>query len=634
MQVSLIYIGFMQFPTALVARLIRLVSCLMLACALLPGLGQAQAANLASPVEVVLTADQAELQLGPSMQALEDASGQLDAATAFTRPLVWQAQRNPSINFGFSSSAWWTKVTLRNTSTRDLERVLDLGSSLVDHADIHVFRADGTEVQRMVSGDRAPFSSRSENVRSIAMRLSIPAGQAITVLMRFKSHDGLNEIITPTLYAPEAFTSHVQMETLAFGIYYGLLASVLLYNIFLFASTGQTAFGLYSLYVGSFLLWGLIFRGYAFQYWWPDSPDFNNQALAVVVSVLYMSLGLFLMKYLDTARSVPRWMHRLIAISSAAQGICFLPAFLNVYAGTFILNSLIGSCTIVSMVIILHKLVWQGSKPGRYAATAFAILALAALLYYLRILGFVPANALTDNLLQIGSAAEAMLLAFGLADQMNTLKTQKLRAERQALAAQTALNTQLETLVSSRTRELEDANQRLANLAITDELTGAYNRRQFNKDLAAAVALHARHQTPAALCLLDVDHFKAYNDRYGHPAGDEVLRQISTTLRQQLQRASDHVYRVGGEEFAILIDIHEPPDKVVAFVNRMQSCIHGLAITHEGSPIGVVSISMGLVILKAQGAPHAATELYSITDALLYQAKQTGRNRLVSKILD
>lgn len=305
---------------------------LMLACALLPSFN-ARAATPGQAIEVTLTDDQPDLQLGPSMQSREDAGARLDAAAALASPSAdWRPHHTASINFGFSTSAWWTRVTLRNATGHDLERVLDLGSSLLDHVDIHVLRSDGTPLQGMSSGDRLPFASRGENVRTIAMRLHIPAGQQVTVLMRLQSHDGLNEIITPTLYTPEAFTAHVQLETLAFGIYYGLLATVLLYNLFLYASTRQTVFGIYAAYVGCFLLWGLVFRGYAFQHWWPDSPDFNNQILAIIVSALYVSLGLFLMKYMDTAHSVPRAMHRFVAISTAAQGLCLLPAFLNLYA--------------------------------------------------------------------------------------------------------------------------------------------------------------------------------------------------------------------------------------------------------------------------------------------------------------
>lgn len=583
---------------------------------------------------VAVSASQSESQLGPHTEVLEDPQGRWTPATLPQASGAWQPRATPSLNFGFSKSIWWTRVTLRNTGTQQVERVLDLGSSLVDEADVYVLGPSGHERLHMASGDRRPFASRGEPVRTIATRLSLPPGETLTVLMRLAAHDGLHEIITPTLWTPETFAEHMQTETLFFGLYYGVLVTMMLYNVFLFISTRQSTFGFYVAYIASFLAWGLVFRGYAFQYWWPNAPDFNNQVLPFIVSMVYLSLGLFLMRYMDTRHSVSPRLHRIVATCTAANGIGILPAFLGLYALSFVLNTLIGLSLIISLIATGHVLVYQGSRPARYFAGAFALLAMAALLYYLRVLGVVPANTLTDNLVLIGSAAEALILAFGLADQMNRLKTEKLQAEHQALVAQTLLTTQLETLVSSRTQELEAANQRLASLSVTDELTGAHNRRQFNKDLAAAVALHSRHHTPLALCLLDVDHFKLYNDRYGHPAGDEVLQKIAQILRQQLQRASDHVYRVGGEEFAILLDINEPPEKVHRFIEQMRAAVHALAIKHEGSPLGVVSISMGLVILKGLSATRSPAELYSQADTLLYQAKQAGRNQLVSQTLD
>ncbi len=586
------------------------------------------------PGFIAVSANQGEIQLGPHMEALEDPQGQWTPTTLPQASGTWQPRATPSINFGLSQSVWWARVTLRNTGSQPIERVLDLGSSLVDEADVVVLGPDGRERLHMASGDRRPFASRGEPVRTIATRLTLPPGETLTVLMRLAAHDGLHEIITPTLWRSEAFAEHQQTETLFFGLYYGVLVTMMLYNVFLFISTRQSTFGFYVAYIASFLAWALVFRGYAFQYWWPNAPDFNNQVLPFIVSLVYLTLGLFLMRYLNTRHSVPPRLHRILATCTAANGLGILPPLMGLYALSFVINTLISLGLIVSLVAAGHLLVFQGSRPARYFASAFALLAMAALIYYLRVLGLVPANVLTDNIVQIGSAVEALILAFGLADQMNTLKTEKLHAERQALAAQTTLTTQLESLVSSRTQELEAANQRLASLSVTDELTGAHNRRQFNKDLAAAVALHGRHHTPLALCLLDVDHFKAFNDRYGHPAGDEVLQKIAQSLRQQLQRASDHVYRVGGEEFAVLLDINEPPEKVRRFIEQMREAIHALAITHEGSPLGVVSISMGLVILKGLSATRSPAELYSQADTLLYQAKQAGRNQLVSQILD
>ncbi|MBF4499617.1 7TM-DISM domain-containing protein, partial [Vibrio vulnificus] len=89
----------------------------------------------------------------------------------------------------------------------------------------------------MASGDRRPFSTRGEQVRTIATRLSMPPGENLTVLMRIESQDGLHEIFTPTLWTNEAFAEHMQTETLFFGLYYGVLGTMLLYNAFLFIST-------------------------------------------------------------------------------------------------------------------------------------------------------------------------------------------------------------------------------------------------------------------------------------------------------------------------------------------------------------------------------------------------------------
>lgn len=582
-------------------------------------------AQTSQPVRVSLHAS--EIPLGTSVEILEDPSGQLTAATLPTKGAWRPHPEAASLNFGFSTSAWWARVQVRNTEPQAVTRVLDMDSSLLDHVEVDVQRADGRITMLMRSGDRLPFATRSEAVRSFATRLQLQAGEQVTLLMRFASHDGLNEIVTPTLYAPEAFTAHVQSQTIAYGIYFGVLGTVLAYNLFLFITTRQASFGYYMAYLSSFLVWGLIFRGYAFQYWWPDSPNFNNQALAVAVSMLYLTLGLFLMSYLKTRRTMSPSLHKLVALCTAANGIGILPAFFNLYLSTFLLNTVIGLCLIFSLITTGAVALRKGSREARYFALAFAILTIAALLYYLRMIDVVPANSFTDNLLQVGSAAECLLLAFGLADQMNMLKTQKLHAERRALAAQTALNTELESLVSSRTQALEAANERLAKLSITDELTGAYNRRQFNKDLAAAVALHARHHTPLALCLLDVDHFKLYNDRYGHLGGDECLRQVSRALAQVCNGASAMLARWGGEEFVVALpDAHE--HALAGFAQRLCESVQQLAMPHDRSPTaGCVTISVGGACSSQCAAASPWSEVLELADQALYRAKQDGRNR-------
>jgi diguanylate cyclase (GGDEF)-like protein len=594
----------------------------------------ASTALAGSPKVLSVPPDRIDVLLGQHMQVLLDDSGKQTLDTLRTQQAAWQPSPADAINFGLTQAVGWARVSLRNDSTEDMSRVLDLDSALIDYVDVYVLRPDGVLIGAASTGDRKPFATRPLKLRTLAMPLHIQAGEQIEVYLRFQTHDGLHEIILPRLWQAPAFATHMQTETMAFGLYYGVLVTVLLYNLFLFVSTRQASFGYYLAYVACLLAWAFSFRGYAFQYLWPRWPSFNNQALLACAGMSYVTLSMFAISYLDTRHSVPSWLHRALVFCTGACMLAVLPFLYNYYAWPFVAQSALGVVLIGIIVVINALLLWRGSRPARYFSSAFAALSLGVLLYYLRLMGLVPANALTDNFLQIGSAAEALLLAFGLADQMNTLKSDKLQAEQEALAAQTALNTQLESLVSARTTELQQVNERLTSLSITDELTGAYNRRQFNKDLAAAVALHGRHQTPAVLCLIDVDHFKAFNDRYGHPAGDDALQRIAAVIQKAMHRASDRLYRVGGEEFAILLDINEPAEKVQAFIDTMCQRIQEAGIVHEASPEGVITISMGLMILNARGATMSAQELYSAADALLYEAKRAGRNQVKSQVRD
>jgi diguanylate cyclase (GGDEF)-like protein len=178
---------------------------------------------------------------------------------------------------------------------------------------------------------------------------------------------------------------------------------------------------------------------------------------------------------------------------------------------------------------------------------------------------------------------------------------------------------------------LEAANQRLAEMAITDELTGAFNRRHFNSAFEADVARHRRYGTPVAFCMLDIDQFKAYNDRYGHVAGDAVLQRVAQVITGNLQRAGDQFFRLGGEEFGILLSVDHPADKIVSFIDKIRADIEALSITHELSAHQVITASFGLVWAGPDSKATRPEDVYAAADELLYQAKSQGRNRVVSR---
>jgi diguanylate cyclase (GGDEF)-like protein len=164
----------------------------------------------------------------------------------------------------------------------------------------------------------------------------------------------------------------------------------------------------------------------------------------------------------------------------------------------------------------------------------------------------------------------------------------------------------------------------MRKLVFLDGLTGVFNRRYFDQQLAIEIARSARKQSPLALIMVDVDFFKRFNDRYGHQAGDDCLRQIALSLKESLRRPADLVARYGGEEFACILPDTAFED-AMGIARELQQNVHNKAIAHDGSDVApVVTISLG-VAGHAGPAVASATALLTLADAQLYRAKHAGR---------
>lgn len=168
-------------------------------------------------------------------------------------------------------------------------------------------------------------------------------------------------------------------------------------------------------------------------------------------------------------------------------------------------------------------------------------------------------------------------------------------------------------------RELLETNQQLAQQASTDGLTGLKNHRAFHESLHSAIKMAERFKQPLSLIMFDIDHFKQFNDTYGHPAGDELLRQVGAIL-QQSARAYDIPARYGGEEFAVILP-NTDADEAVQVAERLRQQIS--AIQNPHAPI---TASFGVSTYRPGSTP--AILLYE-ADSALYQAKQSGRNCVV-----
>jgi len=202
----------------------------------------------------------------------------------------------------------------------------------------------------------------------------------------------------------------------------------------------------------------------------------------------------------------------------------------------------------------------------------------------------------------------------------------ELNWHRELMAAESAA---LAEKLKQRNEQLTEARHRLSEQARVDELTGLYNRRGLNERLAAELRRCSRFNTPLAVIMLDVDHFKDYNDHYGHQAGDEVLKRLAQVLLEAANRAGDVVARYGGEEFMVVMPGTDAA-AARAVAARIREALEEEQMRHEFSPVADhITVSQGLA-----WAPPAARlsshELIEKADEALYAAKAGGRNTIVS----
>jgi diguanylate cyclase (GGDEF)-like protein len=168
----------------------------------------------------------------------------------------------------------------------------------------------------------------------------------------------------------------------------------------------------------------------------------------------------------------------------------------------------------------------------------------------------------------------------------------------------------------------------LRDQSIRDPLTGLFNRRYLEETLEREVRRAVRASQPLSVIMLDLDHFKKFNDTYGHEAGDMVLRETAASLTRSV-RAEDIVCRYGGEEFVIILPTADL-DSAHLRAERIRSSCRGLTVVYQGRSVGIITASLGVAALPMHGSTPG--QLLDAADAALYRAKEEGRDRVLDAI--
>ena len=528
----------------------------------------AQAAAPALPIDENF----AQADLAGVIALYEDTSGQQDFAAVREQSFMAASQRGT--NFGFSRSAWWVRVQLANQGDRDREVLLRQDYPLIDHLDVWTQDANG-RWQVVRTGDLRPFSTRPIAHRDFVFPVRLAKGEVRTVYLRYQTSGALN--IGLSLASPHQLIENISLEQLAYGAYFGGFGVLFFYNLFIFLTVRDRAFFYYLLYALSYGLYFGVHNGLSFQFLWPDSPIWGNQALLVLLAFSLIFGTMFARHFLNSMRHSPR----LDRLALGVQWLSLAGLFASFFLPYSSLIQPMAYLTIVCVAVIVALGgvgLAQRYRPAGIFMLAWAALLASVLIYMVKTFGLLPHNAFTQNAFQAGALLEMVLLSLALAARVNELQRQTL----------------------------------------TDALTSLSNRRYFDRQLELSFA-HSR-EAGVALLILDIDHFKRINDRHGHAKGDEILVAMGQLLRAEAP-AGSIVCRYGGEEFAIIVATSDG-----AHATSVAEAIRGAVQTRFANELEV-TVSIG-VASTARHSFSSEMEFFKAADDALYRAKQNGRNRV------
>lgn len=379
----------------------------------------------------------------------------------------------------------------------------------------------------------------------------------------------------------------------AHGVYGGIMLAVVLYNLFLFFSLREKLYLLYVLYASFFGLIWLVRAGMGLTFLWPHWPLWDAQAHYFMIAMAIIFGNAFTGAFLDLPATAPRLTKGLRACSAFVAVLMVGVAWQRFawIETPLALAATLACCLYVAAGFLRLQ---QKSPEARYFLSATGMVILGTTVYVAAFFQILPTTFLTANLAQLGSAAEMVLLAFALGHKIRHLRREKVAAE---------------------------------ELSRLDPLTGLANRRLLNEQMDLEWRRVYRQGSTLGLVIVDVDHFKAYNDAWGHQAGDGLLQLLAEELRSLCRRPGDLAARYGGEEFVLLLP-GLSVSQVQELAEKLRLAVEEKQWSHPASPLGAfVTVSCGVAVGRpVEGVP--VSMLFSEADEALYFAKRSGRNQV------
>lgn len=372
-------------------------------------------------------------------------------------------------NLGVTASTFWVKFTIQNATDNSL--LLQLAQPTLSVVEFYCDSGDGHPVLQHKLGLEVLFNNRKYKHQDYLFDLNLDKNKTRTFYLKVRGDD---PVMLPLYVGVSKSVLEASMtKDLLFGIFFGLMMVMFLYNLFVYFTVRDSSYIYYVVYILLVCFLQATLQGYSFRYLWPGNLWLAKSTIFLLPSLAGLAAMVFARVFLQAAVLIPK-LNKVLSVLIGIFCVAIIFLFLGNYRASFgimQLNTMIGSLFVLYMSYAASK---KGNRSAKFFLIAWSVLLIGAVMFVLKDFGILPYNILTTSILQIGTATEAVLLSFALADKINIFRKEKEESQAQALLALQEnerivreQNVILEAKVAERTYELELSNDGL-NKAMTE----------------------------------------------------------------------------------------------------------------------------------------------------------------------
>ena len=546
-----------------------------------------QSTLFATPV-VFQNSDEKKYNLAPYISLYKDATKKLTIDDVI---IISDKFINPNSNFlyfHFTNDSYWLSFEVENSSMQTQELVVEISSSWLDSVSFYKPNSDST-FDIYQSGDHLLSDERTTNHRNIVFNFDIEPNKLTKYYIHIQSDDAMQ--IPIHISTSKRFFLDSDRTTLLLGIAFGIFILMVLYNLILYIYLRDTLYLVYALYVFFFLMMSLSVDGFGLYYIWIDQLQWNENSYNFFL-MGYLGFYLLFTKLFLETKKFSIVIDRILSFGALTYFVLALLSFIIPYPIAMELG--VYSAALIPFFIVIPSLyiINHGSFEAKYFLVGWFINIILYSIWAFAFFGVIEHTSISASANIIGVLAELLIFSFAIAFKIENVYRKKAELE-------------FEVKI--------------------DPLTKLFNRRHFEDFFEKKVINLHENDKKFVFVMVDIDNFKLYNDTYGHKNGDEVLIRVANVLKDLHARYST-VFRLGGEEFGIILDVDNIED-AIRIIEDYRMKIVEKNIPFENSEHQIVTASFGVKLAK-RIERLSYEEIYHEADKKLYLAKKDGRNRV------